>query len=100
MSANILIVEDDSSLSEALKDTLELVGQMAIPLMLITLGVALARLKADSFGRAFGLSLFKVVLCVGLAIVGSRNRIVGIFAKNLIAIDVNLCSVITLKMQG
>ena len=50
-----------------LTNTLELAGQMAIPLMLITLGVALARLKADSFGRAFGLSLFKVLICVGLA---------------------------------
>lgn len=50
-----------------LTNALELVGQMAIPLMLITLGVALARLKADSFGRAFGLSLFKVVICTGLA---------------------------------
>jgi malate permease and related proteins len=50
-----------------LTNTLELIGQMAIPMMLITLGVALARLKADSFGRAFGLSLFKVVVCTGLA---------------------------------
>lgn len=50
-----------------LTNALELVGQMAIPLMLITLGVALARLKADSFGRAFGLSLIKVVICAGLA---------------------------------
>ncbi len=52
---------------EWLTNTLELVGQMAIPLMLITLGVALARLKADSFGRAFGLSLVKVLICTGLA---------------------------------
>jgi predicted permease len=50
-----------------LTNTLELIGQIAIPLMLITLGVALARLKADSFGRAFGLSIFKAVVCVGLA---------------------------------
>ncbi len=52
---------------EWLTNTLELVGQMAIPLMLITLGVALARLKADSFGRAFGLALIKVLICTGLA---------------------------------
>jgi len=36
-------------------------------MMLITLGVALARLRADSFGRAFGLALVKVVICTGLA---------------------------------
>lgn len=52
---------------EWLTNTLELIGQMAIPLMLITLGVALARLKADSFGRAFGLSIFKATVCAGLA---------------------------------
>ncbi|MFK5997620.1 MAG: AEC family transporter [Rhodobacterales bacterium] len=50
-----------------LTNTLELIGQMAIPMMLITLGVALARLKADSFGRAFGLSLVKAVICTALA---------------------------------
>lgn len=50
-----------------LTNTLELIGQMAIPLMLITLGVALARLKANSFRRAFGLSLFKVIICSGIA---------------------------------
>lgn len=50
-----------------LTNALELVGQMAIPMMLITLGVALARLKADSFGRALGLSVFKVVICTGIA---------------------------------
>ncbi len=50
-----------------LTNALELIGQMAIPMMLITLGVALARLRADSFGRAFGLSVVKVVICTGLA---------------------------------
>jgi predicted permease len=50
-----------------LTNTLELAGQMAIPMMLITLGVALARLKAESFGRAFGLTMIKVVICTGLA---------------------------------
>ena len=38
-------------------NTLELTGQMAIPLMLITLGVALARLKMRMISRAIILSL-------------------------------------------
>ncbi len=50
-----------------LTNTLELIGQMAIPLMLITLGVALARLKANSFRRAFVLSLIKVITCSCIA---------------------------------
>ncbi|MDF1728379.1 MAG: AEC family transporter, partial [Sulfitobacter sp.] len=38
-------------------NTLGLIGQMAIPLMLITLGVAVARLSPKGFGRAILLSL-------------------------------------------
>ena len=45
-------------------NTLELLGQIAIPLMLITLGVAITRLKPAALGRAFGLSVLKLVICV------------------------------------
>ncbi|MFK7838433.1 MAG: AEC family transporter [Sulfitobacter sp.] len=48
-------------------NTLGLIGQMAIPLMLITLGVALARLSPGGIGRAVLLSLVKLVICVGCA---------------------------------
>ncbi|MBD3679532.1 MAG: AEC family transporter [Rhodobacteraceae bacterium] len=50
-----------------LTNTLSLIGQMAIPLMLVTLGVALARLSPGRLGRAFWLSLLKVILCVAIA---------------------------------
>ncbi len=46
--------------------TLDLVGQMAIPLMLITLGVAIARLQPRSLGRAFWLCLVKMAVCVAV----------------------------------
>ncbi len=52
---------------KALTNTLELVGQMAIPIMLITLGVAVARLKPGKLGRAVWLSLVKMVICIGSA---------------------------------
>jgi len=53
-------------------NTLGLVGQMAIPLMLLTLGVAVAQLKPAGFGRAVWLSLAKLLICAGLAfVVGS-----------------------------
>lgn len=48
-------------------NTLELIGQMAIPLMLITLGVALARLTPENVIRGVLLSLVKVAICAGLA---------------------------------
>ncbi len=46
-----------------LTNALELLGQMAIPIMLITLGVAVARLKPLSIFRAVWLSAIKVSLC-------------------------------------
>ncbi|GKY86647.1 AEC family transporter [Sinisalibacter aestuarii] len=49
-----------------LTNTLDLVGQLAIPLMLITLGVAVARLHPRGLGRAFAISLVKVVATVAL----------------------------------
>lgn len=50
-----------------LTNTLELIGQIVIPLMLITLGVALARLQAPSFGRAVWLSVIKFIVCAGVS---------------------------------
>lgn len=55
----------------AVTNTLELVGQLAIPLMLITLGVAVARLKPRRLGREIWLSAAKAVLCTAVpALVG------------------------------
>ena len=50
-----------------LTNSLNLIGQMAIPLMLITLGVAIARLGVGQFGRAFWLSLGRAMVCLGVA---------------------------------
>lgn len=50
-----------------LTNALELIGQMAIPLMLVTLGVAVARLRPGRLGRAVWLSLAKVATCIAIA---------------------------------
>ena len=55
-----------------LTNTLELVGQLAIPLMLITLGVAVARLRASGAARAIMLSLVKLSICAAGAAVVAR----------------------------
>ncbi len=47
-----------------LTNAIELIGQMAIPMMLITLGVAVARLEAKAMTQAVVLSVVKVVICV------------------------------------
>ncbi|MFC6636408.1 AEC family transporter [Sulfitobacter sp. JBTF-M27] len=57
----------DWKLPTFLDNTLGLIGQMAIPLMLITLGVAVARLSPGGIGRAMVLSLVKLAICIGCA---------------------------------
>ncbi len=49
-----------------LTNTLELLGQMAVPMMLITLGVAIARLTTQKLQQAIWLSLLKLAVCFGL----------------------------------
>jgi len=49
-----------------LTNTLDLIGQLAIPLMLITLGVAVARLHPSGLGQALVLSLLKVGATVAI----------------------------------
>ncbi len=48
--------------------SLDLVGQMAIPLMLITLGVAMAKLQPRALGRAFWLCLAKLAICTAVPV--------------------------------
>lgn len=47
-------------------ETLDLIGQLAIPLMLITLGVAISRLQPRALGRALWLSLVKLAICIAV----------------------------------
>ena len=55
-----------------LTSTLELIGQMAIPLMLITLGVAIARLRLINISRALVITLTKFFICLVLSIIVGR----------------------------
>lgn len=50
-----------------LTNTIELIGQMAIPMMLITLGVAVARLKPRGVTKAIVTSVLKAALCIAAA---------------------------------
>lgn len=48
-------------------NTLDLIGQVAIPLMLLTLGVAISRLRPQRAGLVLWLSALKLGICFGLA---------------------------------
>ena len=54
-----------------LTNSLELIGQMAIPLMLITLGVAVARLKITDVKKSFLISFCKILFGIAAAILVS-----------------------------
>jgi predicted permease len=55
-----------------LTNALTLIGQMAIPLMLITLGVAIARLAPARFIASIALSVLKAAICVAIAWAAGR----------------------------
>lgn len=55
------------TLPDVAMNTLSLLGQIAIPIMLITLGVAVARLKPRGIKRAVILSVGKFFICATLA---------------------------------
>lgn len=73
-----------------LTNALDLIGQMAIPMMLITLGVAVARLSTKGMLQAAGLSAIKLLLCTGIAWVVGR-----FFALDPIAFGVLVLQVAT-----
>jgi hypothetical protein len=50
-----------------LTNSLELIGQLGIPLMLLTLGVAVARLRPAGLGRAAVISVIRVLICAGVS---------------------------------
>ena len=50
------------------ENTLRLTGQMVIPMMLITLGISISRLRAAAMGLAAALSLVKLAVSAGAAL--------------------------------
>ena len=55
-----------------LTSTLELIGQMAIPLMLITLGVTIARLKPNNILSVSGYAFIKFIICLLSSVIGAH----------------------------
>lgn len=60
------------STPQFLTSALQLTGQMAIPIMLITLGVAVARLQTRAMGQAIWLSVVKALICAAAAWFAAR----------------------------
>ena len=70
--------------------TLELIGQLAIPFMLITLGVAVANLNSTHLYKALKLSILKLIICLSLSI------LIG----NILALDQIPFYILVLQMSA
>ncbi len=66
LAAAFAFMLSDTPVPRWLANTIDLIGGLTIPLMLLALGVSLARLRIRSIGRSLGLSLVR--LAGGLAI--------------------------------
>ena len=73
-----LFLWQDWSLPEWTMNSLRLMGQLGIPLMLLTLGVAVARLNPGRLGRAAWLSALKAAVAAAVAL--SVARVLGLEA--------------------
>lgn len=67
--------------------TLDLIGQPAIPLMLLTLGAAVSRLAVRDLARPLVLSLLKLVICVAAAIAVARGFGLGQLAQAVLVLQ-------------
>lgn len=59
-----LFLWQDWAVPRFMANTLDLIGQMSIPLMILTLGAAVARLTPGRVGLALALALAKLAICV------------------------------------
>lgn len=81
-----------------LTNALDLIGQMAIPLMLITLGVAVARLAPGRLGQALWLSLLRVVICWGIGVAAGTAFALDPIAMAVLVLQVSTPVAVTTYM--
>ncbi len=79
-------------------NTLDLIGQIAIPVMLITLGVALARLKPGTFSRAIWLSAAKYVICIAVPLAIGTIAALPFIALGVLIVQVSTPVAVTSYM--
>ena len=70
VAAALIFMVGDIQPPEWFANTTRILGGMTVPMMLITLGVSLARLRISSFWRSLALSLFRLAMgfAVGVAL--------------------------------
>ncbi|MEO1422343.1 MAG: AEC family transporter [Pseudomonadota bacterium] len=79
-------------------NALGLIGQMGIPLMLITLGVAIARLQPDALIKATALSCFKLAVCAAIPFAVARYLALPPMATGVLVLQVAMPVAVTSYM--
>ncbi|MDJ0788138.1 MAG: AEC family transporter [Myxococcota bacterium] len=64
----VLVLATPLTVPTWLLRTIHLIGDLSIPLMLLSLGVSMAELRVVSFGRAIGFALLRLGLGVGVGV--------------------------------
>ena len=62
----LVIMALELKVPDAAVNTAQILGGMTIPMMLITLGISLAKLRISSLGRSIGLSVLRLALGVSI----------------------------------
>ena len=70
--AALIVMGTDYQLPDWLANTVYIFGQFAIPLMLITLGVSLAKLRITSLPRNLALSCIRLTMGLGIGLLVSQ----------------------------
>jgi predicted permease len=99
-----LFLWQDWETPDFLTNALELIGQMLIPLMLITLGVAVARLTPDRVAQAVLLSFVKIAVCsiiaFGIGLAFDLNQVARAVLVVQIATPVAVTSYLLAEKYG
>ena len=78
--------------------TLELLGDVGIPMMLLTLGVAVARLKVVKFTKSAALSLAKTAICTAIAAVVAFQLDLDPIARSVLIVQFSMPIAVTSYM--
>ena len=85
----------DWEIPQILTNALNLIAQMAIPLMLITLGVAVARIKTTLAFKTIGISVSKIIIGIFAAVAIGRQFSLPYEASAVLIIQMSMPVAVT-----
>lgn len=93
-----LFAWQDWSLPDGIMNGLKLLGQVAIPLMLVTLGISISLLRPGDLAQAAALALAKLAVCSSIALVVSASIGLDGMARSVLILQFVMPAAITAYM--